>query len=230
MLWEDDKAEEPQTSSEVLDLAFSMQCRQLPVDHLHELSRALEQALPGMREKCIAVHEIHIAGSQNGWERPDPSLGQHLMPSRRTRMHLRVPAPMADEIADRLLGVTLDIDGCELTLGKAKKKPLSSHDTLYARHVLMQNDEWKDENLFLQRMAEELGRQGIRIRKALCGKGSQINTPEGPLHTRSLMIADLKPSDSLRLQQEGLGEHQHLGCGIFLPMKGIQPAATPGDD
>ncbi|WP_419631332.1 type I-MYXAN CRISPR-associated protein Cas6/Cmx6 [Thiolapillus sp.] len=33
----------------------------------------------------------------------------------------------------------------------------------------------------------------------------------------------------MKLQQEGLGDHQHLGCGIFLPMKGIQ-AVDMGDD
>jgi CRISPR-associated protein Cas6 len=230
MLWEEDDKEKPQTSSKIVDLAFSMQCRQLPVDHLHSLSQALAQVLPRMRDDRIAVHEIHIAGSQNGWERPDPSQGQYLMPSRRTRMSLRVPADKAEAIADKLQGVTLDIGGCELTLGKAKTKPLSSHDTLYARHVMMLDDEWDDENLFLQRMAEELGREGIKIRKALCGKGSHIATPEGPLPTRSLMIADLSPSDSLRLQQQGLGEHQHLGCGVFIPMKGIQAAPLPGDD
>jgi CRISPR-associated protein Cas6 len=230
MLWEDDESREQQTSSDTVDLAFSMQCRELPVDHLHALSHALEQVLPEMRKEGIGIHEIHIAGSQNGWERPDPSLGQHLMPSRRTRLSLRVPADKADEIAKRLEDVTLDIDGCELTIGRPRSRPLASHDTLYARHVLMREDERDDENLFLQRMAEELAAQGIRIRKALCGKGSYINTPEGPLHTRSLMIADLSPADSLKLQQQGLGAHQHLGCGIFLPMKGIQHVASPGDD
>ncbi|WP_457676004.1 type I-MYXAN CRISPR-associated protein Cas6/Cmx6 [Thiolapillus sp.] len=230
MLWEEDKAEEQQTSGNTVDLAFSMKCHQLPVDHLHALSEALSGILPELKDSGIAVHEIHIAGSQNGWERPDPALGQHLIPSRRTRMRLRVPADRADDVVRRLEGVTLDIEGCKLTLGKAKPRPLTSHDTLYARHVLMRDDEWNDENLFLQRMAEELGAQGIRVRKALCGKGSHIATPDGPLHTRSLMIADLSPGDSLRLQQEGLGEHQHLGCGIFLPMKGIQAADPARDD
>ncbi|WP_456372316.1 type I-MYXAN CRISPR-associated protein Cas6/Cmx6 [Thiolapillus sp.] len=230
MLWEDDNSQEQQTSGETLDLAFSMQCRELPVDHLHALSQALEQVLPQLRTQQIGVHEIHIAGSQNGWERPDPSLGQHLMPSRRTRMTLRVPAEQADEISQRLQDVTLDIDGCKLTLGKPKRKPLTSHDTLYARHVVMEEDEKDNEELFLQRMADELAAQGIRVRKALCGKGSCIHTPDGPVHTRSLMIADLGPAESLKLLQQGLGKHQHLGCGIFLPMKGIQHVKSPGDD
>ena len=229
MLWEDDKPEQPQTSNQVVDLAFSMQCRQLPVDHLHALSQALEQVLPDLQKRRIAVHEIHIAGSQNGWERPDPASGQFLVPSRRTRMNLRVPTEYARELASILQGVTLDVGGCELTLGNPKTKPITSHDTLYARHVVMQEDEWQDENLFLRRMATELAEQGIKVHKALCGKGSQVVTPEAPLYTRSLMIADLSPADSVRLQQQGLGKHQHLGCGIFLPMKGIQ-AVDMGDD
>ncbi len=145
-------------------------------------------------------------------------------------MSLRVPADQADKIAKQLEGATLDIDDCELTLGKPRIRPLASHDTLYARHVLMREDEWEDENLFLQRMADELAAQGIKVSKALCGKGSHISTPEGLLHTRSLMIADLSPADSLKLQQEGLGKHQHLGCGIFLPMKGIQAVDPARDD
>ncbi len=95
----------------------------------------------------------------------------------------------------------------------------------------MQNaSEEQDENLFLERMARELEEKDIQVKKALCGKTSRIATDDGPLITRSLMIADLSPIESVKLQQEGLGEHQHLGCGLFLPMKGIaHPAADKGD-
>ena len=230
MLWEDDSISQDLPTADVVDLAFSIQCRQLPVDHLHALSTALQDALPDMQNTGIGLHELHIAGSQNGWERPDPRLGQYLMPSRRTRLSMRVPRAKAGEITRRLQGLILDIDGCELTLGPAREKPISSHDTLYARHVLMQDAaEEEDENLFLERMARELEEKGIQVKKALCGKTSKIGTDSDPLYPRSLMIADLSPADSIKLQQEGLGDHQHLGCGIFLPMKGIQ-AVDMGDD
>lgn len=231
MLWQDDSISTQTPAADVVDLAFPIQCRQLPVDHLHALSTALGKVLPGLQEDRIGIHEIHIAGSQNGWERPDPELGQYLMPSRRTRLSIRVPKNRVAEIIDRLQSVILDIDGCELTLGAVKEKPICSHDTLYARHVLMQNAaEEQDENLFLERMARELEGKDIQVKKALCGKSSQITTNDGPLITRSLMIADLNPTESVKLQQEGLGEHQHLGCGLFLPMKGIaHQAADKGD-
>lgn len=223
MLWEDKATSREIPTANVIDLGFSIQCRQLPVDHLYALSNALQQALPDLREDGIGIHGIHIAGSQNGWERPDPALGQYLLPSRRTRLMIRVPKGLVASVVHTLQGTTLDIDGYELTLGAVKEKALIHCNTLYARHVLMQGDaEEDDENLFLQRMADELQDKGIEVRKALCGKTSQISTAQEPLFSRSLMIADVSPAESIKLQQQGLGQHQHLGCGLFLPMKGIQ--------
>ena len=223
MFWEEETdGEVVEESPRVVDLSFALTSRMLPVDHLHALSRALQAHLPDLVEAGIGVHEIHLAGSQNGWERPDPALGQHLIPSRRSRMQLRVPLERAGEVRRRLEGVTLDLGGFELTLGKAREKRLFSHPTLYARHMRMLEGEAEDENRFLERVARELKARRIRVKKALCGRTTEIATPEGPLVTRSLMLADLGPEDSLTLQEEGLGGHRHLGCGLFLPMKGIQ--------
>ncbi len=228
MLWEEEQegSELPEQSEKVVDLAFTFTSRMLPVDHLYALYRALAAELPDLVESGIGIHEIHLAGSQNGWERPDPALGQHLIPSRRARMHLRVPRPRAGAIAQRLSGARLDLDGYSLTLGKAREKPLFSHPTLYARHMRMGEGEAEDENRFLRRIAAELKERRIHVKKALCGKTTEIATPDGPLVTRSLMLADLSPTDSLRLQEEGVGGHRHLGCGLFLPMKGIQHLAA----
>ena len=46
------------------------------------------------------------------------------------------------------------------------------------------------------------------------------------VQTQSLMIDGLKVEESIRLQQEGLGEGQKHGCGIFLPHKGIDAVNT----
>lgn len=222
MFWEEEQDKQTPLEAAALDLAFSMKCAMLPVDHIHALSMALGELLPDLLDNHIGIHEIHLAGSQNGWERPDPALGQRLIPSRRSRMLLRVPCKLADDIKQKLEGAALEIDGCELVLGSAREKPLLSHPTLYARHMLMEEEEVADENRFLERMAAELTLRSIVAKKALCGKATEIYTPDGPLFTRSLMLADLSPADSIRLQQEGLGQMQHMGCGIFLPMKGIQ--------
>jgi CRISPR/Cas system CSM-associated protein Csm4 (group 5 of RAMP superfamily) len=37
------------------------------------------------------------------------------------------------------------------------------------------------------------------------------------------MLADLELEESLKLQEAGLGPGRKLGCGLFLPQKGIKP-------
>jgi hypothetical protein len=61
----------------------------------------------------------------------------------------------------------------------------------------------------------------VRVRKALCGKTTAIDSPGGPIEARSLMLADLTQDESILLQQRGLGPYRQLGCGIFIPHKGI---------
>ncbi len=232
MFWEeDDSPQEFQVPDDVVDLAFPIQCRELPVDHLHALGTALCRAAPVLEsDPRVGIHEIHLAGSQNGWERPDPALGQKLIPSRRTRLHIRIPRKLKAAVTEALEGATLDIDGHPLTLGKPKEKPLSKQTTLFARHIALEPGEEDDENAFLMRIARELKERGIPIKKALCGITQQIQTPQGPIKTRSLLFAELRPEHSVQLQQEGLGGHRRLGCGIFLPHKGIAPVKTAEDE
>ena len=224
MLWqEEENREEFQVPEDVVDLHFDIACRELPVDHIHDLASALEEALPWLAEEAeLGIHEIHLAGSQNGWERPEAGSGQRLILSRRTKLVIRTPRHRVDQLQQELADLQLEIDDCLMVVGKAKIKPLSTQSTLYARHVALQEDEIDDENKFLERMAEELAGRGIQIKKALCGKSGEILTPEGSIPTRSVMLADLAPADAVALQEQGLGPFRNLGCGIFLPMKVIK--------
>ena len=230
MFWQDDeKKAEFSVPDNVVDLLFSIECREIPVDHAHALSDALKKALPGMTEDAgMGVHTIHVAGSQNGWERPDHSPDERLVVSRRTKLTLRVPKARAGEIQQRLQGTTLDLGGCALTIGKAKERLLSKQGTLFARYVTCEPEE--DEMHFLQRAAEELAGLGITVRKALCGKTTPIHTPDGPIYTRSLMLADLSQEEAVRLQETGLGPGRDMGLGIFLPHKGIDAVNQAEDD
>lgn len=232
MFWqEDENKQEYKVPDTVQDLLFDLKCRELPVHHIYALSTALLEQLPWLAdEPHAAIHEIHLAGSQNGWERPDPELGQKLILSRRTKLTLRLPKHRIDEARTALDGVTLDIDGHPLTLGKAKPKLLAKQGTIFARNLALEPGEAEDEMKFLQRMVSALGQRNIRVKKAMPGKTVDIQTPQGPLPTRSLMIADLTTDDSIAVQQLPLGEHRLLGCGIFLPHKGIDAVKKAGDD
>lgn len=232
MFWqEDDKPKAFEVPDDIVDLVFDIQCRELPVDHQRDLAEALRRHLPDLADdERIGVHSIHTAGSQNGWERPDPNLGQRLVPSRRTKLRIRVPSERIDEIQRALDGVDLDIDGCRLTIGKAKEKPLSTQGTVFARHVVLEAGEASDENAFMHRVVGQLAERGIRVKKALCGKTNRLRGVDGPVETRSLMIAGLSPEEAVELQQRGVGPLRHMGCGIFIPHKGIDPVRKAEDD
>jgi len=228
MFWQERDTEIPfQVSGDIVDVLFGIDCKRLPVDHGYALSVALQRAVPWIAEddSGIAVHTIHVAGSQNGWERPEHGTDRHLILSKRTKLALRVPKERVDLLVEDLEGKILDVSGCPLTIRSAKVRPLSKEKTLFSRYVVTLPDE--PEETFLDRAVQALQAQGIRVRKALCGKTTPLSTSSGILPTRSLMLADLSAEESLRLQQQGLGPHRSMGCGIFIPHKGIEAVGKP---
>lgn len=225
MFWEEDSSEEQrfQVPDDVVDLSFRISCRQLPVDHAEALARALCDALEWLQEEPLAgVHQIHVAESGNGWFRPEDDGGQLLHLSRRTRLQLRVPK---HRVADALSldGRELDVAGHRMQIGEGAVRPFSPLPTLFARYIMVPNGVAADsEEAFLVWAAEQLRTLDIQLRKGMCGKARRLRLQSGEVRTRSLMVADLEPEAAVRLQQYGLGEGRTLGCGLFLPHKGIK--------
>ncbi len=227
MFWQEDDTT-TKDRSDILDVLFEIRCRELPVDHAWALSDALRKAAPWLDEDDrIAIHEIHVAGSQNGWERPDRDAAQQLLLSRRTKLIIRMPRDKV-ELAAGLNGVDIEVAGEPLSIGRFKTRELSKLNTLFARHIV--TDTGDDENAFLEHIAGTLKARGIRIRKALCGILNEMDTPKGPVATRSLMLADLKTVESIELQEQGIGDYQKFGCGIFIPHKDIEAVKKLTDD
>lgn len=224
MFWEEDedKSLPYVVPDDVIDINFAIQCKTLPLDHAWSLSLEIQKQLPWIKDEPLAgIHQIHVAESNNGWMRPDDDEeGALLYPSRRTKLTLRIPENRINE-AQELPGKSLDIEGHQLIVGKSRKKELSNASVIFARYVASDINE--DENNFLARMHQEiLDKTDFKVKKMLCGKTHTINTPDGKLFTRHLMIADLDSDPSIKIQQQGLGEYRELGCGLFLPHKGIK--------
>ena len=219
MFWqEDDKKDDVSSPDKVVDLSFKISCKQIPTCHAWELSQALYQTLPWIKDEPeFGIHQIHGAASGNGWERPCD--GELIYLSKRTRMQLRVPVERVDD-ASKLQGKTLDIAGHDIAVGKMNAKPIDPFSTIFSRYIFSASDMSEDE--FLQWTVDELQQRGIQARKLLCGIGHVIEANGEQIETRSLMIADLNKIDSAALQEIGLGPHRHLGCGIFVPHKGIK--------
>jgi len=229
MFWNDEQAKKPEfvIPDDVIDVAFRIACPTLPLDHAHALSRALIDILPWLEdEEHAGVHLIHGAASGNGWYRPEDIASEVLHLPRRTRMRLRVPRHRLED-ARQLTGRRLDVDGHVLEVGDSEVFLLSSLSTLFSRYVMTAAD--ADENAFLEEASRGLQEIGINCRKMLGGISHTLRFPDGPVHTRSLMVADLEPEQSIRLQQVGLGPGRSIGCGLFLPHKGIKPVSDDKD-
>ena len=227
MYWNEEKATERyQISDAVVDLTFAIKCKCLPVEHMNALSAALQQEISWLEaEKFAGIHPIYGAESGNGWERPtDPN--ELIYFSKRQKMTIRLPKERIDD-AEKLVGQVLTIAGQELEVGKSTVKLLSDLPTIFCRQVMTEQSMTEDE--FLEWSFQQLKLLDIPVNKMMPGKERVVSLATGDERvTRSLMVADLDKSESVRLQQHGLGEGRQLGCGLFVPQKGIK--AVNSDD
>jgi len=229
MLWQekpdnDDKL----VSDDVQDLSFKFTCAHLPVDHAWLLANAIQQALPWIdQEPDAAIHSIHGASSGNGWSRPSESAGDDLQLSKRTRLYLRLPKHRLGD-AQRMHGMVLDLGDYQIEIGEARPRKLTPSTTLFSRSVCSANIE--DENIFTGEVVDALENQGIHATKMLFGLSHTIHRPDSEIKARSVLLADLEFDDSIKLQQNGLGHEQLMGCGIFLPHKSLAAVGSSQDN
>lgn len=221
LYWQEEDDQDAVTVPDtVQDLLFRIDCRTLPLDHAEALSAEIQRHLPWLKdEPRAAIHLIHVAESANGWMRPEDPDSELLHVSRRTRLTLRLPSHRFED-ARALIGKRLDIAGHPLTVGDYHLRPLSKLTTLFARHVDTGGTE--DEGAFLRSVADQLRQRGITIKKMMPGKLHRHRARDGEILTRKLMLSDLQIPESLQLQEQGLGDRQLMGMGIFLPHKGIE--------
>jgi len=179
MLWqEDDVKPSYVVPDDVVDVSFQIECKQIALDHAHDLSLALLEHLPWLaQEKESGVHLIHGASTGNGWVRPgEADDSDFIYLSRRSRMQLRLPRERIVE-AEILLGKTLNVGGNPVRVGGYQIKHLSSLGTLFSRYVLVESGE--DEDMFMQRIAAEMNAMGIKVRpRAVTRIGARMARPE----------------------------------------------------
>lgn len=218
MYWQSDEDEEKQShpAGEMVDLAFAIRCKVLPVDHAWALYLAIQHELPWFEDdKRAGIHPIHTAESAHGWSRPESPDDRLYLP-RRTRLILRVPINRIDE-ARQLEGKSLPVSDCRIQVEKAETRPLGPSNSLVSKGVAMPATE--DETSFIQRVLEELHTMGITAKRMLPGRIKRLATPQGEITCCRLGVEGLKANESLILQEQGLGAYRHLGCGIFIPQK-----------
>lgn len=217
MFWQEDIKQEHFTLPDTIqDAVFNIRAKILPIDHAYLLSCALLKHLPWLQEVNAGIHDISVADG-NGWEQDHKS--GFYYPSKRSKLSIRIPKEKLGDIQS-LAGKTLDLGEYKINITKAlKPKLMSDMKIVFAKYVAC--DARFNENEFLEKSYNQLQTLGITPKKMMAGLKNTIKTPENTIHTRSLMVADLRKSESVKLQEQGIGEHRLLGCGLFVPQKDI---------
>lgn len=191
---------------EMIDIVFDLDGGTLPAAYPFELWAALVQRIPELAEEKLAG-VLPLRGTED--------TAGVLLP-KRAKLVLRLPKTLADPVAARLTGSTMQSGAISLPLGKYKLRALQPYPTLHAQQVTGASDEV----LFMDDINIQLSEMGIAA-KLICGKRRTLSCDQLSIHGYSLVVHDLKPEASLQLQYAGLGGSRQFGFGIFIPYKVI---------
>jgi len=190
----------------MIDLVFDVDGSTLPVAHPFALWTALLLHAPQLEEEKL-IGTLPLRATENN---------QGMLLSKRAKLALRLPTTLAVSVTSSLTGQLLDMNGSAIRLGAAKTRPIQPFPTIHAQMVTGATDEV----LFVNDINMQLKELGISG-KLICGKRHTLTSKQHHIHGFSLVIHDLKPEASLKLQYAGLGGSRRFGCGIFIPYKVI---------
>lgn len=201
-------------ASPMVDLAFEVAGERLPPTYAFGLEAALLATLPWLADEADAgVHPIRAPLTNFG-----------LILSRRARLVLRLPESRVGS-AQALSGQRLTIGEATLTVGAATVRPLTPFPTLRAWNVVTSAD---DEQGFADDITLQLDVLGVRA-QPISGRRETIGDGGRQLAGFGLVLHDLSPEHSLRLQTHGLGAARRLGCGLFVHHKLIEGLGAAPD-
>jgi CRISPR-associated protein Cas6 len=191
---------------EMTDIAFDLGGESLRASYPFSLWAGLARLAPLLEEqKYAGILPLRLAANSDGM----------LLP-KRAKLILRLPAELAGPVTALLSEQQIEVDGSRLNLGKGKARPILPSPTLHAQIVAGITDEVQ----FMADINLQLHKLGV-AGNLICGKRHTITGKQQSIHGFSLVIHDLKPEASLKLQYAGLGGSRQFGCGIFIPYKVI---------
>ena len=191
--------------AEMIDVVFEISGGTLPAAYPYALWDELSRLAPQFGEyENVGVIPLRMPTSNEGM----------LIP-KRAKLVLRLPLSLAD-VASGLSQKQMQVAGSELHLGSCKTRPIQHYPTLHS-HLVTGAD---DELVFMEEVAAALAAMEVEA-KLICGQRHTLADGDSLISGYSLVLHDLSPEDSLRVQYAGLGKERRFGCGIFVPYKVI---------
>ena len=193
-----------------LDLEFPVfSTSAIAVDHGYHLYAGLSNALSTVHsENGIAVHPIR--GRQIG----DRML--QLMPW--STIKVRTPQERIGDLVG-LAGKSITIGDRQVRLGVPKVQGLEPATALRSRLVTIKG--FQDAETFGQAVRRQLDALEISERVILTvGKRRTLRVRDKEVVGFEVILEGLLASESIAVQETGIGGRRHMGCGVFVILQG----------
>jgi CRISPR-associated protein Cas6 len=199
-----------------IEVKFPVRGKKVVSDHGYFLYAALSKAVPNIHD----WDDLSICGISGT---PDKFRTLHL--SNVSKLRIRVEQSKLSGLL-RLAGKKFQIGEDSISLGIPNVQLLKPHRNLYSRLVLIKLKEEVTHENFLEAVKRQLDVLEIRrdavlfydkngepfVRKTMHIKGKEIvGYP--------MILTELTPEESIRLQEQGIGGKRKMGCGSFVGVK-----------
>ncbi len=210
----------------VIDIAFDVMGSVLPVDHGYALFSAISHIVPELHDdESVGIHPINglLAGNRL----------MHI--TRNSKLVIRISNERVRDMM-KLSGKNIMVDGHKISIGLPVPRMLRPASALQSRLVVIKG--FLNSDSFLDACRRQLTTLGIFADVEIPHKQfthsfeqkTRSDSTSTNLMRRTLKIHDkiivgyavrvknLNTTDSIRLQEVGLGGRRRFGCGIFLPV------------
>lgn len=195
----------------VINLSFPVIGTELPADHNHRLCAAIRKRFPQLHElEGLAINTITGIPNKQG----------KIALTLKSRLFLRLPVEEIVQVY-LLAGQTLNVGGYSIQLGNPELQTLKPVDTLKARLVTIKG--YTEPELFLIAAHRQLQKLNINANVSILANENQepkrltLKIRNYTIVGFSVVVSDLSPDDSIKLQVHGLGGKRRMGCGVFYP-------------
>jgi CRISPR-associated protein Cas6 len=205
----------------IVNLSFPVIGESLPADHNYQLYAALSKQIPQIHQlEGLAINTIPGIPDKKG----------KIALTRNSRLLIKLPVEAVARVYI-LAGQVLNVGGHSIQVGNPELQTLQPTDSLKARLVAIKG--YTEPQSFLEAAQRQLqalnvnGNIGIPANEEGEPKRLTLKIKNYHVVGFSVVVNQLSPNDSLKLQVYGLGGKQRLGCGFFHP---VLPVARSGGE
>jgi len=199
-----------------VDVVFPLKGKLLPIDNGYLIYSALSRLCPNIHQSNnIGIHPI--AGRPNRYKQ--------LKLTQRSKLKIRIPLEQIPLIYQFLVEQTFKIGESQFQIGIPEYKALSPASRLYSRLVIIRRSRKPED--FIESALRQLEKLEITGKMNLLQKSNgqlqcrqlTMRKKEGtfPLIGYGVEVTELSETDSVKLQQHGIGGKRKMMCGVFVP-------------